>query len=133
MSEDIGIPEINLEIGDSPLADGTRRMEPHVIREFAVVKVKDLRVGQIFYHDFDNFVFFFTTHKWYITKFEKDKAIVQALTKQPDGGWFFNIRAAYDLEQEVYVITGEHVSLWEKKDGVGYVKLATSSSQCPQS
>ena len=85
---------------------------PHIIRDYEIVKIRDLKIGQIFYHDLDNFVFFFSTHKKYIEAFEENRAIVQLLDKHPDGSYGYNAKAAYGLDDNVYVITGEHVSKW---------------------
>jgi hypothetical protein len=85
---------------------------PHIIRDYEIVKVKDLKIGQIFYHDFDNFVFFFSTNKRYVEKFEENRAIVQILDKKEDGSYAYNVKGGYDLNQGVYILVGEHVSEW---------------------
>ena len=90
--------------------------DPHIIREFDVKKVRDLNVGQIFYCDFDNFVFFFSTNKRYVEKFEDDKAIVQCLHKNEDGSMGFNVKMAWGLDEPAYVLTGEHISIWKKTE-----------------
>ena len=87
--------------------------KPHVIRNYDIVKVGDLKIGQVFYPDFDNFVFFFSTNKRYVQEFEEDGAIVQCLHKESDGTWGWNLKAKYHLDAKVYILTGEHVKEWE--------------------
>jgi hypothetical protein len=87
-------------------------MTPHIIRDRKSVKIKDLKEGQIFYMDFDNFVFFSDTNKRYVEKFEDDGAIIQILSKKNDGTWGFNVKTKCKLDSEVFILAGEHVSFW---------------------
>jgi len=87
-------------------------VNPHVVRDYKVVPIRELMIGQIFYIDLDNFVFFFSTNKRYVEKFEDDKAIVQILHKNADGSLGFNIKAKYNLDYPAYIITGEHISIY---------------------
>lgn len=89
--------------------------KPHVILQNDYIKVRDLKVGEIFYHDFDNFVFFNTTNKRYVEKFEEDGAIVQVLHRNDDKSWGFNVKGKYDLDQMVFVLRGEFCSVWDDK------------------
>jgi hypothetical protein len=86
--------------------------KPHVIRDNNFVKIKDLKVGQIFYPDYDIFVFFSTVNKRYVEKFENDRAIVQCIACDENKNWVFNIKTEYKLDDEVYVSIGEHISIW---------------------
>ena len=85
---------------------------PHVIRQFEILRVGDLKVGQVFYVDFDNFVFFFSNNKRYVEKFEDGKAVVQCIYPKPEGGWGLSCKGLYELDTPAYVITGEQVSVW---------------------
>ena len=79
-----------------------------------MIKVKDLKVGEIFYPDFDNFVFFFSTNKRYVESFDENgDAIVQILNKNTDGSWGFNVKAKYNKDAEVLVIRGEFAAVWK--------------------
>lgn len=91
-------------------------MTPHIIRECNIVKVRDLKVGQIFYIDLDNFMFFFSTNKRYVDRFVEGKAVVQnlhqILHQNGDKSYDFNVKTYYELDDEVYVLAGEHVSIF---------------------
>ncbi len=86
--------------------------KPRIIKENNLVKIRDLKIGQIFYRDFDNFVFFSTVNKRYVEKFEENRAIVQCLSCDENKKWMFNIKTEYGLDDEVLVLCGEHVSIW---------------------
>lgn len=86
--------------------------KPHIIREYQYVKIKDLKLWQIFQPSFDCFTHSHDVRREYLIELNENYAVSQVISKY-QGKWEFNIKTRWDdMNAMVYLLSGEHVSEW---------------------
>ena len=87
-------------------------MKPRIIRQYKMVKIKDLEFGMVFQPSFDCFTHFHETRREYLIERTDTYAVSQIISKY-NGEWVNNIKCKYDnLDKEMYLLTGEKIFKW---------------------
>ena len=64
------------------------------------MKISDLHIGNVFYHDLDTLI---ADAKMFVDEIKDDKIIAQHISKDKNGDYFNNVRSYYDINDMVIV------------------------------